>query len=398
MLDLVKLVPVADVGICYNRVLAAPSAFMASLNIRKEQPQNQSSIKIAPSSVDTSEEEADRHSIGASISNVKRAASSSNKKAIADVSNTSATGTPNVNTTTAAGKPAVSVQPCPKADLMDLEISQETIQPVLQFTAPGTKKQPCEPVIEVLSSFDQKIEALEKSGVLSATQLETLKTIQAQVHAHANPLSPPKEAPRQGIQTRSELEFLRPTTAASKVTGGIARKLAEQQNAFLIGEHVHKTRYHTAASLTESFEKLSISDKKPAELAARDIPSTKTLRMILDKKSAKPAATNLSTTEKSKINPFSHPPTKGKGPSLPAHLLNRTATADHGAAARAQYLGGNDMLGPVSDQQPPGDVIAPTRPARRNKINETGFIALAENRAAGKKGEDPLLVAHKRGL
>ena len=398
MLDLVKLAPVADIGICYNRVLAAPSAFMASLNIRKEQPQDQSNIKVAPSSANTTEEEAARHSIGTSISNVKRTASSSKKKAMAEVSNTSATGTPNVNTTTAAGKPAVSAQSRPKANLMDLEISQETIQPVLQFTAPGTKKQPCEPVVEVPSSFDQKIEALEKSGVLNATQLETLKTIQAQVHARANPLSPPKEAPRQGIYTRSELEFLRPTTAASKVTSGIARKLAEQQNAFLIGEHVHKTRYHTAASLTEDFEKLSISDKKPAELAARDIPSTKKLRTTLDKKSAKPAATNLSTTEKSKINPFGLPPTKGKGPSLPAHLLNPTTTADHGAAARAQYLGGNDILAPVSDQQPMGDVTAPRRPARRNKINETGFIALAENHAAGKKGEDPLLVAHKRGL
>ena len=398
MLDLVKLAPVAYIGICHNRVLAAPSAFMASLNIRKEQPQDQTNIKVAPSSADTTEEEAARHSIGTSISNVKRTVSSSNKKAMAEVSNISATGTPNVNTTTAAGKPAVSAQSRPKADLMDLDISQETIQPVLQFTAPGTKKQPCEPVVEVPSSFDQKIEALEKSGVLSATQLETLKTIQAQVHARANPLSPPKEAPRQGIYTTSELEILRPTTAASKVTSGIARKLAEQQNAFLIGEHVHKTRFHTAASITEDFEKLSISDKKPAELAARDIPSTKNLRTILDKKSAKPAATNLSTIEKSKTNPFGPPPTKGKGPSLPAHPLNPTTTADHGAAARAQYLNGNDILAPVSDQQFLGDVTAPRRPARRNKINETGFIALAENRAAGKKGEDPLLVAHKRGL
>ena len=398
MLELLQFAPVADIDLCYNRVLAAPSAFMASLNIRKEQHRDQSTVKVVPSSADTTEEEAARHNIGTSILEVKRTASSSNKEGMAEVSNNSATGTPNVNTTTAAGKPAVCAQSRPKADLMDLEISQETIQPVLQFTAPGTTKQPREPVVEVTSSFDQKIEALEKSGVLTATQLETLKTIQAQVHARANPLSPPKEAPRQGVYTRSELEFLRPATAPSKVTSGIARKLAEQQNAFLIGEHVHKTRYHTAASLTEDFEKLSISDKKSAELAARDIPNTGNLRMILDKKSAKPAATNLSTTERSKINPFGPPPTKGKGPSLPAHLLNRTTTSDHGAAARAQYLGGNDILAPVSDQQPLGDVTAPTRPARRNKINETGFIALAENRTAGKKGEDPLLVAHKRGL
>ena len=404
---------VTKTSIRYDRVLAAPSAFMASINIRKEQSQHESSIEIAPSATITTKEEAPGHNIGTPNLKIKTATSSSNENTMTPVSNTSAIDIPSVNTTTAADKS------CPKADLMDLDISQETTQPVLQFTAPSTDKQPCDPVVEIPSSFDQKIEALERSGVLSPTQLEALKTIQAQVHARANPITPVKEAPRQGVYTSSELKILRPAAAAPKTTTGIARGFAERQNTYLIGEHVHKTRYHTAASLTEEFEKLSISDKKPAEPAATHIlcteklemasgtkhakpavtddPSTESLRMTTAKKSAKPAAMNPSITEKSKTNPFGPPPAKSKGPSLPAHLLNRTSSAD-GGATRAQYLSGNDILAPVSERQPLGDFTASIRPARRNKINQTGFIALTENRAAGKKGEDPLLVAHERGL
>lgn len=411
---------ITNTNICYDRVLAAPSAFMASINTRKEQSQHESSLEIAPSATSARKKEAPGHSIDTSISETKTTTSSSSGKAMAPVFNTWAIDFPSANITTAVGKPATTVESCPKADLMDLDISQETTQPVLQFTAPSTKKQACEPVVKVPSFFDQKIEALEKSGVLSTTQLETLKTIQAQVHACANPTTPVKEAPCRGVCTSSELKIVRPAAAAPKVTTGIAREFTEQQNTFLIGEHVHKTRYHTAASLTEDFEKLSISDKKPAEPvvthipsmekmemasdtkhaepAATDIPSTEYLRMTAAKKSGKPAATKVLTTEKSKTNPFGPPPAKGKGPSLPAHLMNRSNSADHGEAARVQYLGSNNNLTPVSDQQPREEFTSSVRPARRNKINETGFIALTENHAAGKKGADPLLVAHNRGL
>lgn len=393
---------------------------MASVNRPKEQPQYESSLEIASSATSASKKEATGHSIDTSISETKTPTSSSSEKATAPVFNTLTIDFPSANITTVAGEPAPTVELCPKADLMDLDISQETTQPVLQFTAPSTKKQPCEPVVEVPSSFDQHIEALEKSGVVSKSQLESLKTIQAQVHARANPITPVKEAPRLGVYTSSKLKFLRPAAVAPKVTTGIAREFTEQQNTFLIGEHVHKTRYLTAASLTEDFEKLSISDKKPADSAAmhipstekikvasdtkhaepatRDIQSTENLTMTAAKNSAKPAATNLSTTEKSKINPFGPPPAKGKGPSLPAHLMNRSSSADHGEAARVQYLGSHGNLTPVSHQQPLGGFTSSVRPARRNKINETGFIALMEAHAAGKKEEDPLLVAHNRGL
>ena len=366
---------------------------MASINIRKERPQDKSNVETTPAANVPKEMVAGEKN-GTSILKTKKTTSSSSDKTMAQVSNTSALDIPKMDTITAAGRPTTSVGPRPKADLMDLDIGQETMQPVLHFTTPSTKEQPRSPVIEASSSFDQKIEALEKSGKLNTTQLEALKTIQAQVHARANPLTSVQEA-RQGIHTRSELEILRPAAAAPKITTGIAKKLAEQQNAFLIGEHVHKTRYHTAASLTEDFEKLSISDNKPAKSTTTDLPDTGNLRMILNKE---PAATKPSTTEKSIINPFGPPPAKGKGPSLPAHLLNRATPIDHGAAARAQYSGGNDKLALVSDRQPLRDLTGPTRATRRNKINETGFIALAQDRATGKKGEDPLLVAHKRGL
>lgn len=354
-------------------MLAAPSAFMASVGICREQARDEPNFKIVPPATNVSKEEAIEHT------SMTITTSTSNRKAIARKTNMTSS-TPSAKTITAFDKPVISVGSRPKVDLMDLDIDQETKQPVLQFTAPRIEEQPSHPVAQACSSFDQQIEALEKSGVLSAAQIEILKSIQTQVHAREDAITPVKEAPRQKTYTKAELVSLRPTAAAPKVTTGIARKFAEQRNAFLIGEHVHKTRYHTATSLTEDLEDLSILDKKPVTLLA----------------------TNLQTTEKSKINPFGPPPPKGKGPSLPAHLLNQTTTADHGGAARAQYSGVNDILAPISNRQSPADVTSTTRPTRRNMINQTGFIALAENSvnavAASKKGEDPLLVACKRGL
>ena len=349
---------------------------MASMNIHKEQPQNKYEIEVAPSAAKTPKEGAVGPHSGTPTPKIERTTSFLNEKPIAHAVNNPAVDTPSVHVTTVVGKRPVSVGSPSKADLMDLDIGQETLQPVLKFTASSTKKGPDGMVVEKSSSFDQKIEALERSGVLSATQLEALRTIQAQVHARNNPLTPMAESSHQPIYSRSELDRV------PKVSTGIARQFAEQQNAFLIGEHIHKTRYQTAASLTEDFKKLSIVDKKPAEPAAMDNPKTERLRMTEDNESM---ATKLSTTEKSKINPFGPPPTKGKGPSLPAHLLNRTSTADHGAAARTQYSYSNNLLAPVSGQQTLAGSNTPTRPTRRNKINETGFIALAENHAAGKK-------------
>ena len=356
---------------------------MACINIRREEPQEESCIRVSPCAAQTLKDEAVRYNISTPVSDMST--NFLNKKPTAPVVNASAVKLPSVNTAAAAGKPAISVGFPPKADLMDLDIGQQTLQPVIQFTAAEMRTQPHEPIVEGSSSFDQKIEALERSGVLNTTQLEALKAIQAQVHARAKPPTLVQEAPHRATHTESELELLHPAAGSPKVTTGIARQFSEQQHAFLIGEHVHKTRYHTAASLTEEFEKLSILDKKPAELALMGIPNTERLGMISDKKPAKLAATNLSGTEKSKINPFGPPPGEGKGPSLPAHLLNHTATADHGAAARTQYSCGNDALAPFSDKQPLGDLAVPTRPTRRNKINDTGFIALAESHAVGKK-------------
>ncbi len=359
---------------------------MASLDIRKERTRDEPDIKFAASAADIPKGEATGNNIGASIT---PPISTSKEKAVARKPNT-ADDSPSPRTTTAAAdKSIASIDSRPKADLMDLDIGQEASQPVLQFTGPRNEEQLSHRVVKA-SSFDQQIEALVRSGSLSATQLEALRSIQAQVHAREDvredATTPVKDASRQEIYTRSELVSLRP-----KATG-IAKKFAEEQDAFLIGEHVHKTRYHTAASLTEDFEKLSISEKKPVK-STTSLPTTE---------KSKVTTTNLPTTEKSKVNPFGPPPAKRKGPSLPAHLLHQNTVTDHGAAARAQYLGGNENLAPISNGQPPAGDNSTTRPTRRNMINQTGFIALAESRvnsvAAGKGGEDPLLVARKRGL
>ena len=331
----------------YEGVLAAPSAFMASVGLRKEKAQTEPSATVVSPTTN-----ADK--------------STSKEKAVAHKSNTDI-NTSSVKTTTEVDEPGVSVNSRSKANLMDLDCEQRTKQPVLQFTAPNAEEQLFHPVVQAFPSFEQPIEILDRRGVLSASQLEALRLIATQVRDREDAENLVNETPRQKTYTKSELVSLRP---AANVTAGIAEKFAEQQKAFLIGEHVHKTRYHTAASLTEEFQKLSITDKKSA-----------------------PAK---------KINPFGPPPPKSKGPSLPAHLLNQSTTADHGAAARAQYSGSNDTLAPVSSQQLPADVTPTVRPMRRNMINQTGFIALAQNRvnavAAGNEGENPLLVARRQGL
>ena len=359
-----NLPPITKSSVRHYRVLAAPSAFMESIKVRREQPRDESTTN------------------------------SSNGK---EMANAFAIDSPKKKTEPASDK-SKSRQ---AMDLMDLDIGQETMQPVLQFTTSSMERQPCHCDMEDSTSLDQTIETTDRASILSATREETPKTIQAVLHARESAPTPRREALRQGIYTRSELQSLRPASAAPKVTTGIAEKFAQQQNAFLIGEHVHKTRYHTAAFLTEEFEKLSISDKKAAKRTVINMLGTEKSKTISDKIPTEPAASNLASTETSRANTFGPAPFKGAILSLPAHLSNLTTTADHGAMARAQYSAGNENLLSTSSQEPLDDVNAAARPVRRNKINETGFIALAANRvnvAAGRKGEDPLLVAYKRGL
>ena len=312
---------------------------MASVGLRKEKAQTEPSATIVPLTTDTSK-------------------STSKEKVVAPNSNTDI-DTSSVKTTTGVDEPAVTVNSRSRTDLMDLDCEQLS-----------------HPVVQASPSFEQHIEILERRGVLSPDQREALRLIATQVRDREDAEKLEKETLRQKTYTKSELISLSPAAASPNVTTGIAKKFAEQQKAFLIGEHVHKTRYQTAGSLTEEFQKLSITDKKSA-----------------------PAKENIG---KSNMNPFGPPPTKSKGPSLPAHLLNQTTTADHGAAARAQYSGNNEASAPVSTPVLPADVTPTARPMRRNMINQTGFIALAQNRvnavAAGNEGENPLLVARRQGL
>ena len=314
---------------------------MASIGLRKEKVQTEASAVIGPPATEANK-------------------STSKEMAVAHKANTDI-DTSIVKTTTGVDEPAVSVNSQSKADLMDLDCDQKTTQPVLKFT---------DPIVQASPSFEQHIEILERRGVLSPDQLEALRLIATQVRDREDGENLVKETSPQKTHTKPKLVSLRPAAASPNVTTGIAKKFAEQQKAFLIGEHVHKTRYHTAASLTEEFAKLSITDKKSVNAP--------------------------------KTNPFGLPPTKSKGPSLPAHLLKQTTTADHGAAARAQYSGSNNISAPVSTQQLPADVTPTAQPVRRNMINQTGFIALAQNRVnavtAGDEGENPLLVARRQGL
>ena len=324
----------------------------------------------------------------------------------------------------------MSVSSRPKADLMDLDIDQETTQPVLPFTASKVGEELAHRVLKA-PSFDDQIELLIKGGRLSPTQLKELKSIQANVHVRDNANTLVSEAPRPETHTKSELVSLHPKATAPKVLSGIARKFAEQQDAFLIGEHVYKdvykSRYHHT-TLTEDFKRLKISDPTPVEVTAASLPN-------IGNPDKKPISVEK---EKSMTNPFGPPPDKGKGPSLPPHLLAQATTTDHGAAARSQYLGigpladkgkehslpihlsaqvtttdrgatarnpcsgDNGILSSMSNQQSLEDVIPSIRPARRNMINHSGFYALVENRnnpvAAGQNGEDPLLVVRRRGL
>lgn len=399
---------------------------MASSGTRKEQSREEATSIIAPSAVKISKDEALRNNV---VSAMKTTTSVSNEKAAAPKSD-AVTNVSSSKTTTAADKPAMTVSSRPKADLMDLDIDQETTQPVLPFTASRVGEELIHRVPK-FSSFDDQIELLIKGGKLSPTQLKELRSIQATVHARENADILVSEAPRPGTHTKSELVSPDPKATAPKATTGIARKFAEQQDAFLIGEHVYKDVYkahyhHT--TLTEDFKRLKISDPTPVEATAASLPN-------IENKAEKPISVEK---EKSKTNPFGPPPDKGKSPSLPLHLLARSTTADHGAAARNKYLGigpppdkgkepslpthlsaratitdpgetarkgysgGNALLSSIPNQQSSEDATASMRPTRRNMINHSGFYALVENRvnpvAASEKGEDPLLVARKRGL
>ncbi len=80
------------------------------------------------------------------------------------------------------------------------------------------------------------------------------------------------------------------------------------------------------------------------------------------------------------------------GPALPA-FLQGLKPADTGAAARVQY-GGGDVLAPLSNssQAPVSNAQAP---ARQSRINESGFIGMAER---ARKGQDPVEKSRRLGL
>jgi len=75
----------------------------------------------------------------------------------------------------------------------------------------------------------------------------------------------------------------------------------------------------------------------------------------------------------------------GTGPALPAFLQGLTPT-ETGAAAREQY-GGGSVLAPLTNNN--------QAPARKSRINDSGFIGMAER---ARKGQDPLEKSRQLGL
>ena len=187
----------------------------------------------------------------------------------------------------------------------------------------------------------------------------------------------------------------------------LALSLARQRDA-IIGEHIVKTRFLSAVSLSEQFDSLGITTT-PSVLA------TKTTNLI----------------PKASKNPSGEPnPTATRatsGPAIPAFLTENTPFADPGAAARAQYGGINSVSEapkpPLKNamasniiQDPAASTkasAAPRRviPAKRARPSLPAFLqgatastdlgAAARNQYgvnSGKRGVDPLEVARKRGL
>lgn len=88
-------------------------------------------------------------------------------------------------------------------------------------------------------------------------------------------------------------------------------------------------------------------------------------------------------------------------PQLPAHLRGQAA-GDPGAAVRAQY---GSVLAPVTNSLRPSTTAkkeepsSPTKARRGSKINDTGFLGLAQAaRNSMREEEDPIKIASKKGF
>ncbi|KAK4695606.1 hypothetical protein P7C71_g2177, partial [Lecanoromycetidae sp. Uapishka_2] len=104
--------------------------------------------------------------------------------------------------------------------------------------------------------------------------------------------------------------------------------------------------------------------------------------LTIPPKTAAHVQANLQPLEDPRNQPATRKPS---GPMLPAWMRDLKPAADPGHAARTQY-GGSNVLAPVTNTQ---------APARRSKINDSGFIGMVER---AKKGQDPFQKALQLGL
>jgi len=229
---------------------------------------------------------------------------------------------------------------------------------------------------------------------------------------------------------------IRPLTKANP-QGSIAKKLVAQRD-FIIGEHVHRTRFHHSA-LVEEFQKIRLTNKtvsKMAETKIDGLPTTNPFGPAKTAVSQKSGTGPRLPAHLAHLSPVADPgaavraqygpsaapsaaPSRDRGatnartgPSLPAHLASLAPVTDAGAAARAQYNAtaatsrGRGILNPVSNGQlrsfpSPDPATSPhssAPPPRASMLDKTGSIGLAENHAQAPKGDDPRLMARKRGM
>lgn len=338
-------------------------------------------------------------------------------------------------------------------DLMDVDISVEASpQTVIEFTHLVDSEAPKDPsarspnIDQQIPSNEghpllmQNIEALQRLGGLSTEQLDLLQTLKAQIQSRAStqarePPAPKVDAKATIVEPKAHAEqqnIALPVSQAVVIPSSravaresTAKKLVSQRNV-LIGEHVHRTRFQHAA-LREKFQDLNIAGQPsstPAELntdglatsnpfgPSRPLATGPSLPAHLANNAA---VTDLGAAVRAQYNPSNaakrdRATTQARtGPSLPAHLASLPPVVDAGAAARTQYNSaditsrGRGILNPISNGYlrsfPSSDsetsAASTTTAPRTSMLNRTGFIGLAENQ---KKGDDPLLVARKRGM
>lgn len=267
------------------------------------------------------------------------------------------------------------------------EVPQGTAMPVNGPASPLSS-------LEAVLAFTQNIENLQATGYLTNDLLQTLKTVADEVDARAKAERANAEQARieearvkqehteqakveqakstsfmklakASTYTAGDIMALRPKTASppprvvvterapqlprektktpvpkrtvlptpeNSLLQAVAQRL-KTQRGLIVGEHVYRTRFQRAQSISETEESHrydDVSSKPAASNTGPTLPShVASLAPITDDGAAM-------RTHDVPTGEASSKPTR-TGPQLPPHLVNKTPSTDPGAAARAQY-------------------------------------------------------------